>query len=453
MLVEKKLRGEITAFLTIIFVLLAAFICSIVEIASLHEEKCIQRTNMDLAIYSVFGEYQKELLEQYHVFGIDAGYETGNYSEQAITGRLRYYGAEKMEHNITDLQFLSDNQGAAFYEQVLYYMESKYGVGLVREFTGLTGSWEEQMIQGEAYYEEKNSAIEDLKLAEEVDKAEQSIEQIKDSGSSFFLERVLPKEFAVSAQTIKLESMPSRRALNHGYGSFMQRDTSGPVQKLMFGEYLLKNFSSALQPAEESGLSYELEYIIGGKESDRENLEVVTGRLTLLRFAADYIYLMTDEGRKAEAETVAFGICLLLLMPELSEIVKNILLLVWAYQEGIQDVRNLLAGRKVPLAKTSDTWKVPLSGILRKGDYAAVGGNRSTEDGLSYGDYLRILLFLCGKEECTMRSLDMIETELKVKRKLSFFRIDYCVAKMKIKSKATLRQGLTYEFQTEFSYR
>lgn len=87
----------------------------------------------------------------YHIFGMDAGYETGSYSEPAVIGRLRYYGAENMELDITDLQLLTDNQGAAFYDQVLYYMETRYGLGLVQEFTGLTGDWEEQMIQGESY--------------------------------------------------------------------------------------------------------------------------------------------------------------------------------------------------------------------------------------------------------------------------------------------------------------
>ena len=53
---------------------------------------------MNRAIESVFAEYQKELLEEYEIFALDAGYETGRYSEQNLIDRLEYYGAGSMEH-------------------------------------------------------------------------------------------------------------------------------------------------------------------------------------------------------------------------------------------------------------------------------------------------------------------------------------------------------------------
>lgn len=55
------LSGEVTAFLTIVFVLLAGFLCSLVEAASIQSEKHLSRDRVDMAVYSVFGEYEKEL--------------------------------------------------------------------------------------------------------------------------------------------------------------------------------------------------------------------------------------------------------------------------------------------------------------------------------------------------------------------------------------------------------
>lgn len=52
-------KGEITAFLSLIFVLMISFVTAILESASVQAEKNQARLDMDRAVYSVFGEYQK----------------------------------------------------------------------------------------------------------------------------------------------------------------------------------------------------------------------------------------------------------------------------------------------------------------------------------------------------------------------------------------------------------
>lgn len=70
-------KGEITAFLSLIFVLMISFVTAILESASVQAEKNQARLDMDRAVYSVFGEYQKELLEEYGIFAVEGSYETG----------------------------------------------------------------------------------------------------------------------------------------------------------------------------------------------------------------------------------------------------------------------------------------------------------------------------------------------------------------------------------------
>ena len=64
-------KGEITAFLSLIFVLMISFVTAILESASVQAEKNQARLDMDRAVYSVFGEYQKELLEEYGIFAVE----------------------------------------------------------------------------------------------------------------------------------------------------------------------------------------------------------------------------------------------------------------------------------------------------------------------------------------------------------------------------------------------
>ncbi len=124
-------KGEITAFLSLIFVLLLSFIGAIIESASIQISKSYARGNVDQAIHSVFAEYQKDLLEEYKIFALDSSYEMGNASVENILGRLKYYGAQNGNNSASRIQLLSDEKGAAFREHVIYYMNDKLGGDLL----------------------------------------------------------------------------------------------------------------------------------------------------------------------------------------------------------------------------------------------------------------------------------------------------------------------------------
>src|SRR5699024_274695 len=102
-------KGEITAFLSIVFVLLLSFVMGILQVSSVQRSKSISRLAADRAVYSVFGEYHQGLLEKYHVFAVDGSYGTGRYEEDNLSRRMHYYGTGSMEHEITALQYLTDN--------------------------------------------------------------------------------------------------------------------------------------------------------------------------------------------------------------------------------------------------------------------------------------------------------------------------------------------------------
>ena len=146
---KRTKKGEITAFLSLIFVLLVSFILAMLESAVIQTAKNQKRLDADRAVFSLFGEYQKGLTEEYNVFAIDGTYETGQYEEELLLDRMSYYGSMGITQEITDIQLLTDNDGQAFREQVLQYMESRTGITLVQNLTGLASSWEEREIRGE----------------------------------------------------------------------------------------------------------------------------------------------------------------------------------------------------------------------------------------------------------------------------------------------------------------
>ena len=80
----KVKKAEITAFLSLIVVLLISFIFGIIEITVIQTEKNLSRICADGAIFSVFGEYESQLMEAYHIFGLDGSYGTGEFNEDKI---------------------------------------------------------------------------------------------------------------------------------------------------------------------------------------------------------------------------------------------------------------------------------------------------------------------------------------------------------------------------------
>lgn len=484
----RSVKGEITVFLSLSFTLLLSFIFGILESAVIQGSKNLSRIDTDRAIYSVFGEYHQELMEQYHVLGIDLGYRTGNYEEENLIQRLHYYNSGSTDHQIKEIQYLTDQSGQAFREQVLAYMEQRYGMDLVKKFTGTTEKWEQTETE-ESDMEKKTDEMTDAmeRVNDSLDASGSQTEgedmeegpSLSDEENPFrimqkikkegILSVVIPKGKKVSEKSVDLSGQASKRTLKKGYGTFPTRKgLDQTTEKLLYNEYLLKTFGYAFRQAseqsegtDESGekewqsdrsdaLAYELEYILQGKGSDKENLESVLFRLFLLRISGNYGCLSKDMGRMAEAEALAVTISALLLMPEAVEALKQMILVAWAGGESVMDLRCLLDGRKVPLVKSADKWVVSLSQLpLLLTDGGSVRGNDSGE-GVGYSDYIRMFLFLKSVPEITMRTLDCVEEALHSKHIL--FQADQCVTKLEIQNKIIVYKNLNYQYPVYFGY-
>lgn len=464
-------KGEMTVFLSIVFVLMISFISGIIQASSIQAGKNLARLETDRAVYSVFGEYQKELLEQYHIFGVEGSYGTGSYTEDNLISRMHYYGTDGTEHEITGIQYLTDDHGQAFREQVLTYMEQTKGIGLIRELTGLTAEWEEQEIQGKEMEEIQEETAEQMEevsdlLETEEDTGTGGQEQISENPFTFMekisqygiVSVVLPEDMVISEKTVDLEAQASYRNLRTGRGSFPSRTgMDGIEEKLLFDEYLAESFTNAVPEEEDAGeekdrsLDYEIEYILAGRSSDEENLESVLFRIFLIRMALNYTFLLTDTEKQGEAELLALAISAVLLMPEAVEGIKQLVIAAWSAGESVVDIRTLLSGKRTALVKTSENWQTSLSSLFRLGDDSRQEGS-DIQGGICYKDYLRMLLFLENTDEITMRALDRAEENLRTEQQLDHFRADQCITRLRMDNTVTFHDSLTYQFPVYFGY-
>lgn len=451
------MKAEITAFLSMVFILLVSFTGSMIESASIQNVKNFRRADGERAMECLFAEYQKELLEEYEIFSLDAGYETGTYQKELLERRLEFYGLENFNTSIERIQFLSDKKSMVFYEQAVQFMKHRYGLDFVEKELGMTDSWVQNEKIMEDYQKEeaqnKNSLDSLLQENEmELPVENNPIEQVDVMKKSPILSLVISEEKTVSEKKISLEELPSHRNINKGYGDFSEEvGENKTLEKLLFGKYLTEHFNSA---SEDDGkvLDYELEYLLAGKSNDRENLQFVVNRLLIFRFASNYTYLQASSSKKAEVRAMALTLSSVLAVPAITEAAAQGILLSWAFGESVVDIRALLNGSKVPFIKDDESWQLSLSGLLKLGETGDIGAGSDCKDGCNYEDYLRILLFLEKQEVIAMRALDLIEQNLQKIHGLDFFRADCCITKLDLKVRCKLRRGISYTFPLYFGY-
>lgn len=158
-------------------------------------------------------------------------------------------------------------------------------------------------------------------------------------------------------------------------------------------------------------LDYEIEYLLFGNASDRENLSDAVHRLLAVRSGLNLIHILSDIGKREQARALAAVITGAGSITPLILVTTFFVMSVWALGEALMDVKGLLAGKKVVLLKTSEDWTLDVENLLvlgRDGTLEAGGGER----GLSYLSWLKILLFVEPAVRQEYRIMDVIQLNL-----------------------------------------
>ena len=286
---------------------------------------------------------------------------------------------------------------------------------------------------------------------EELPAENNPLADIVDIQAQALLNLVSPEGFTLSSKAVKSEETVSNRKLRQGYGTMKEKD-NGAGDTIFFNLYLIDKFGNAANKKKNTVLDYEMEYLLGGKASDKDNLEYVIGRIRILRFAVNYGYLLTDKDMQMEVDTLATTLSAVFLSPEIRPVIKHALLLAWAYGESLTDVKTLLAGKKVPAVKSKESWNLTLDSLLELSKNRSIPEGKETEEGNSYEQYLQMMLVLKSKEELSMRALDLVEMNLRSGMEKTFFRADACVSGADFDMTCYLRRGIRYQYHILYQY-
>lgn len=452
-----KQKGSMTAAMSILLLVLLSLITVSIQSSRTACARVQAVNSMDTGLYSLFSEYDRELLERYNLFFLDASYNTGRIQIAQVLNHLEDYMKPVLDSGLTKcavqicaadgFRAASDKNGAAVKQQIIRYMKENLGNAGIEALLKKTEE-EKQVLEEQENI--KNNGMEEINPEEttpmpEISETNNPLEIIKSSKENGFLSFVLPSGVNVSEKTIDLSAALSKRERQQGMGDFPELETEeGLADKIFIQEYAFEKFQSFTDGAE-TPLAYEIEYLLGGKEGDRENLSSVVKKLLLLREISNLAFLYTNPQKRGELAACASALSFLLLIPEGMTFVQGVLAAGWAYIEGIADVKALLSGGRVPLVKDSSSWKTQLS------DLRADTGI-STEKGADYEEYLRILLMSVPEQELVMRIMDVIEVNLRQEEGKEKFAFDACIDAVAVSFQIAGPENKIWQAERMYSY-
>lgn len=194
------------------------------------------------------------------------------------------------------------------------------------------------------------------------------------------------------------------------------------TNKVLLSEYVMEMMGN-YRSCKEGKLDYQVEYIIAGKNTDKDNLGVVAERIMLIRNGFNFISLLKDSGKRNEAYMAAVAIAGASCVPAIVRVVQFGIMFAWSTAESITDTRNILDGRKVAVIKRSEQWNLSLQSIMDAKNYKK---EKDDSAGIGYEDYLRALLYCQNKVVQSYRIMDVIQMNINSKYNDSFS-MDKCI--------------------------
>lgn len=471
-------KGTITVFLSLISTLFLSLLCTLTESARVQGAESVASSALDMGIFSVMGEYEREMLDRFNVFFLDGAYGTGEFDIRKVQMRLKnmmeyttepdkglfmsfsmnLFPMDIGQCTIDKYALATDGNGGVFYAQAVANQKAGLAADVINKVLDSQSKAEQQDKASQEYEQsdreigkrmdeleaekeaveesERQAALEDKKgqqdgafiPIEEADKVQvdNPLDEIKKIKKLGLLGLVLKDPSKVSGKTVDKKEMVSHREIEKGNMQLegIKRDL---ISDGIFQEYLLDSFPNITKKGKEGSLDYQLEYILVGKDNDVDNLKSVVNRLLLMREGANFAYAMGNSAMREAALALAILLVGAIPVPGLVTATKAALLLAWAYGESLIDVRILLAGGKVPLLKDESSWRLSLENLAHLTQILEEADS-STGKGLAYKDYLRMLLVVGDKEGYPMRALDMIEGQMRKRAATAAFHADYCIA-------------------------
>ena len=365
-------RASITVMMSLLIAVIIGFIMIMTEHVRILGLNHRLTEAADSAMDSLFSMYDSELFEEFGLMLLNIDKLEDNKDPKIVlreylilnlnsrknnlfmSGNL--YNGEDSTAEIEDMVFVTENEGELFARSVLEFMKYRtIGVALdtVNGQLNDVKVGEETKKEADEDLKERLSAVDDDKKSEYEEVVKESwidkIEQIRTQG---WLSFVMPFEQAASSYIVDDINLPSRwRTTNL---TWYHSAVSEMEENLLFNEYLMEHCRSFSFAKAAKGMSYEIEYILNGGVSDKENLKMTVNSMLILREMMNLMSAIKSPVLSEQAETAASALVGWTGIYPVVKVTQMAMLTGWSFAEAIIDVRTLLGGGRIPLIKSEE---------------------------------------------------------------------------------------------------
>lgn len=461
------MKGYLTVFLALSLSFMTGFILLFTGNAVRNAGKVRMECAVDTGMNAVLSEYHRELFERYGLLYVDASYLSRQPMATNVEERLRYYIEENTsvlsggrndpwgtleidETRILSFETAAADMGASMRNQAVCYSRDCDLSGGEREIFG-------QMDEIRAL-DQADPMGNWIGIMEEIAGMElPKIQNEKGEWEEVPLSNPADWVFGLAGSDILYLANVDTRYISPAkidpgrYISHRQRENTDSTgreyrdEKEPFLSYLYDKLGYFGNGREDALLTCQLEYLAHGKDSDLENMRSTAGRLLRWRFADNASRALADGDLRSQALAAAEQLMAVILKAEFKQPVAESILYACAFLESIADVKTLYTGGAVPLRKSGHHMSV--SHVLNGSLYQSGDGG-----GLNYGQYLAGLILLVEEETLNLRTMDIMEMDLRYHDGNENFCMDWCVERLEAEVSGRGKGGNRYVLSRKYGY-
>ena len=467
-------RGVITVYLSLVMAVMLSLILVSLESVRVTVLRTASARYADMAAEMVFSGYTRPAAERYGLFVLDAGASRGKLAAfDTFLGlnmkedRVFSLSGAPEKSTVSETVTLRDHGWKELMDQVerceLYTLgeEGLAGAGSFIKNLNTSSAGDAQdaftgnLSSSGAGADAARSAAEAEGKEEKEEKKEEAMPDPR-PGIAALLKRglldIVTEGKQVSSASIHTADcsyqISADRAdkkiwdfmnYHHAVQTLQEQDNSGlsggllrtGKQDLLLCTYIADHFRMFTAGKAADGahvLEYEAEYILCGSSEDRVNLENTMTRLFALRTMCNLAYLYTSASKGGMLEEAA-AMMALSSIPAVGALIKLLLMLCWACAESLVECTALARGEKVPMMKNDATWNLSLQQLitLASGEMSPGAMIRDGKSGLSYQQYLFMLLALQSREKKLVRMTQVMEKNIRLTEGSDSFSFANCV--------------------------
>ncbi len=192
---------------------------------------------------------------------------------------------------------------------------------------------------------------------------------------------------------------------------------------------------------EDTIMKYEQEYIVCGRSDDKDNLSLMLLQILLLRLTTCGIYAFSNAEMSNKAEMVATAAVGFTGLPFLIAMAKYLILFIWAFEEAAIETAALALEKRIALTAGSDGFVIEMSDLIHFSSSMVQSKAETYPEktpGISYKEYLYILMLTKGQKKAAYRAMDLIQENIRYEYNEDYLMIN-CLTGFTIKAEYIVR--------------